>query len=568
MLVALRIRDLALIDEMEIHFDEGFTVLSGETGAGKSLIVGALGLVQGRRARPEEVRSGASSAEVEALFDISGCAPANALLASWELGSENELVLRRVLSAEGRSKAYLNGRLVTLSQIEELAGLLLTISSQREHQRLLEPRFQLDVLDQAAGLQDALAEMGERHDALVKAESSLQELLGRAREDAARLDFLSYQLKEIEGLKPGPDELAELEADLNVLRHVGRIEEISRSSEDLIYSGDRSASGLLGSAAKSLLEAARLDPRIEGISTQVREAEILVSDAAHALQKYLSALDADPDRLSALEERHEDLKQLLRKHRVSTLGEVLALAEKLRSEVDLIRNYDERLDALKSGLDESRRRAVEQARVLSEARKGHSRKLGRAVEQELKDLGLAKAKLKIRVEPEPAVEGQPRDGEVRITRRGRDRVEFILAPNPGEPELPLRSIASGGELSRVMLALHCALSGRAAAPSSIYDEVDAGVGGAVAHAVGMKLKSLASDRQVICITHLAQVAALADHHFAVRKEARAGRTVTFVEGLTGKERVDEVARMIGGPEITPRARAAARELMSLGGDTP
>jgi len=568
MLASLRIRSLALIESLDLDFSDGFTVLSGETGAGKSLLVGALGLVMGRKSSTDEVRSGAASAEVEAVFDIAGLDDVRSLLEEGDLFDGEELVLRRVISSTGRSRGYVNGRAATLAQLSSIARLLTGISSQRQYQKLLDPDFQLHVLDDSAGLSSMVENMSREYDAFVRARDEFRDFEAAAAQNSRRADYLQYQLRELKAAAFHSGELEEIDNELSVLKHVVRIEELVRSSERDLYSSRRSASELISAACRNLEEAAGLDAGLEQIAQQAVEARIIVEDAAQSLSKYTSSLEADPARLEQLELRHEELGALMRKHCVDSLEELQKSMDATAAELDDIENYDEKLSVLESRYHDAVDSAYAVALKLSAKRKKAAAVLSRKIEAEFKDLGLQKARIRVAVvsgagdEEKPAPEKEKKAASLEAT--GIDSVEFMFRPNEGEPEFPLKDIASGGELSRVMLALDQALATKSGPATSVYDEVDAGIGGAVAHAVGLKLRSLSRSRQIICITHLPQVAALAQHHYSVFKHSRDKRTITGVRALSEEKRVEEVARMIGGARISSSALAAARDLMSHG----
>jgi len=568
MLVSLRIRSLALIESLDLEFSTGFTVLSGETGAGKSLVVGALGLVLGRKSSTDEVRSGADSAEVEAMFDIDGLDDVRSVLEDGDLFQGDELVLRRVISSTGRSRGYVNGRAATLAQMSSIARLLTGISSQRQYQKLLDPDFQLHVIDESSGLSSMVEAMASEYDVFVRARDEFRNFKATAAENSRKADYLQYQLKELKAAAFHSGELEEIDNELSVLKHVVRIEELVRSSERELYSSRRSASELISTACRNLEEAAGLDAGLEQIAQQAVEARIIVEDAAQSLGKYTSSLEADPVRLEQLELRHEELGRLMRKHGVDSLEELQKHMNATAAELDDIDNFDEKLKKLESRYNDAVDSAYALALKLSSKRKKHAAVLSRKIEAEFRDLGLEKAGIRVAVirnagdgdKVDPGVEKK----SAALEATGIDSVEFMFRPNEGEPEFPLKDIASGGELSRVMLALDQALATRSGPATSVYDEVDAGIGGAVAHAVGRKLRSLASSRQIICITHLPQVAALAQHHYSVFKRSRGKRTITGVSALSDEKRIEEVARMIGGAQISSSALEAARDLMSHG----
>lgn len=562
MLTVLRVKNLAIIDESEVEFGPGLNVVTGETGAGKSILVGALRLVLGARGRPELVRTGADRAEVEALFEVAQGAPVRARLAA--LGFElegDELVVRRVVLASGRSRAYVNGRLATATQLAELAAGLVDISSQHQHHSLVDSATHLDFLDAFAGLSVGRARMAEAHGALVVVVRRLAELEERLRAREEREDFLRFQLGEVERLDPEPDELERLRTERERLHHAERLVGAAKAAEQRLYSGDRALCDELSRISQSLGEAAALDPAFAPLAERVETALTELEEVARDLAGYGDGLEEDPDRLEELEGRLAALQRLVRRHGGS-LEEVLAFREAAEAELAEL----DQADGVRAALEEERSRALatarEEAQGLSTARHAAAAELGVAMTAELAELGMGQARVEVAVAPlarggapELAVDG------ARLTATGLDRAEFLIAPNPGEQPRPLRKVASGGELSRALLALKRVLAQVGPAGLYVFDEVDSGVGGAVAEVIGRKLAQVARHHQVLCITHLPQVAAYGQRHFVVEKEVREGRTYSELRRVEGPAREEEVARMAGGVEITDATRLLAAELL-------
>ncbi len=580
MLVSLAVRDFVLIDGLTLELGDGLNVLSGETGAGKSILVDALALVLGGRARPEVVRTGCDHAEVEALFDLSRVPHLAAQLVEAGLeGDGPELVVRRVVSASGRSKAFVNGRLVPASQLATLVRGLVDVSSQHESQTLCDAGTHAVLLDAYAGL-------GPLRDALAKEVSSILALdaevaEAKARIDAlrAREDFLRFQLHELDELDPRPGEERELETSRAKLRHADKLASTTRRAADRLDDGEDSILDALRRIASDLAHAAELDESLAPIGRTIEGAIAELTEAARDLARYGDDVDADPARLAEVEERLFKLQRLLRKHGPTT-EELLAHRASLADELAALDGVDDRL-AEKQGLREAMvARATEQARKLSDARRKAARALGDAIAVELASLAMGRARIVVDVAPLESAESEATEAlrvalddgtHARLTRGGIDRVEIMIAPNPGEDPRPLRKIASGGELSRALLAVKRVLASPRdpsiavtahSAGMYVFDEVDSGVGGAVAEAIGRKIADVAKHHQVLCITHLPQIASFADVHFSVRKrEADGGRTVSEVRRLDAKARIEELARMLGGATITATTRKAAEEML-------
>lgn len=559
MLTALRVRDLVLIEALDLDLHGGFSVMTGETGAGKSILVGAIGLALGARGRAELVRAGAEAAEVEALFDVRDEPDVRRRLAEagWEVSEE--ILVRRVLSKEGRSRCWVNGHPVPQAMLSELARGLAELSSQHEHHALADPGTHLFALDAFGKLDAKRAAVAEAHAAVVAAAAEVARLaaLGAARAD--RLALLRHRQGELEALAPKRGEEADLRAEVAVLRGASRLLEAARGGEEALYSGEGAAVEVVASAAARLREAAEVDPTLGPVATQLQEAQALVEDAADQLRRYADRLEADPGRLAWVEDRLAAFQKLRR-----LLGEreadLVDLLEDLRRQATEIESHDELATEAARARDSAHAVAAELARALTAKRKATARTLAKAFQRELSDLGMGGARIEVSVAP--AEPGEPSVDGARLSPTGVDRVEFLIAPNAGEPARPLARIASGGELSRAALALKRALAGVGPVGTSVFDEVDAGISGAVADMVGRKLLEVSRHHQVLSVTHLPQVAALADAHFKVVKAKRRDRTVTEVVRLDDEARVEEIARMISGSRVTERARAAAAELIA------
>jgi DNA repair protein RecN (Recombination protein N) len=560
LLAQLTVRNVVLIERLVLELASGFNVVTGETGAGKSMVVDALSLVLGGRARPDLVRGGADEAEVEALFELLPASRAAAKLEAAGIPGERELVVRRVVLAEGRSRAYVNGRLCTASQLAEIAADLCDIASQHESVSLTDPSTHVDYLDAFGRLEGDRLQVAERVDALAAVQRELESVSAQERGRVEREDFLRWQLREIDELDPRDGEETELEHERARLRHAGKLQSATRRAAERLYEGEAAICDELASLGAELDQAAAIDGSLTPLARTVESSRAELSDAARALARYAESVEASPGRLAEVEERAFRLQKLLRKHGPATT-DLLAHRASLGLELASLASASERVSELEGEKVRQAAEAGVAARALSRRRRDAAEKLADAIGRELSLLGMGRARVIVDVQPTASAgEALLVDG-ARLTRTGIDRVEFLIAPNRGEEPRPLRRIASGGELSRALLALKRVLAEKGPAGTYVFDEVDAGVGGAVAEVIGRSIADIARHRQVVCITHLPQIAALADAHFVVDKTETRGRTSTTVKRLTPSERVEEIARMIGGIKVGDAARRAAAELL-------
>lgn len=560
MLSCLRIRDLAIIDELELELGAGLNVLTGETGAGKSILVSALELVLGGKSRGELVRTGAKAAEVEALFDVSEDIAVRQQLQALDINVEEELVVRRVLSNCGRSRAFVNGQLATQQVLARLTRGLTDISSQHEHHTLTDPSTHLGFLDAFAGVSPLRQQVSRAYHALKQAEEQLADFERRIREREARLDLLSSQVDEIESAALRPGEDVELEQTCTRLRSVDTLLRLTGKAADQLYEQDGSVLSGLASVSRRVAEAASLDSSLAGIASQLDVLRSQLDDTARQLGRQLASLRPEPEALQRTEERLYLLSKLKRRYGGSVESVRSHLAS-CRAELDELSEQVSTREALEGEQARALSGAASQARQLSTARRAAATQLAAAISAELASLGMGGARIHVELSPlegdstEIAVDG------ARLSADGLERVEFLLAPNRGEEARPLSRIASGGELSRAMLAVKCVLADLGPAGMYVFDEVDSGIGGGMAEVIGRKIRSVAQHRQVLCITHLPQIAVFADQHFKVEKVVRGERTLSTVRRLTRKEQQEEIARMLGGLKITAKTRAAARELL-------
>ncbi len=560
MLLCLRVKNLAIIDSLEVELPAGLNVLTGETGAGKSILVTALSLVLGRRAAPEMVRTGASEAEVEALFDVSDHAAVRERAREMGIDADDELVLRRVIQGSGRTRAFVNGRLASASQLAELAKGLCDISSQHEHHTLVDAASHVHFLDAFAELGPLVEQMNQAHRTLSEAHARLREHSERSDKRHEREDLLRYQIREIEELDARPGEQAELAEERERLRHAERLAELSGQAEDALYARDEAVCSELARILRSVEEAAALDPRLNKLAEQLASAHRELEDVARELGAYGRSVVHDSGRLSAVEERLDALSRIARKYGGS-IESALAHKQRSQDELDTLEHGAEHRKRLEQEWSSAAAAAREIAERLSAGRKAAASKLGREVSRELKSLAMGDATITVEVEAAKGRDGELAVDGARLSSTGIDRVEFLIATNPGETPRPLSKIASGGELSRAMLALKRVLAGLGPGGLYVFDEVDSGVGGAVAEVIGRKIREVSQHHQVICITHLAQIAVYADAHYRVQKSIEKGRTRSDIVRLSADEEREEIARMLGGIEISKETRAAAREML-------
>ncbi len=568
MLLELHIRDFAIIDRLDLEFGPGLTLLTGETGAGKSIIVDALALVLGDRADPALVRAGAPQAVVEAVFDLNGAPPETARRLA-ELGLEAEdglLILRREVQAGGRSLGRLNGRTVPASVLQQVGRRLVDIHGQTENLSLLRPAEQLELLDRYGGLEPARQEFAGLVQRYRRLRAEIDGLRRALADRDRRLELLEFQVNEIRSarLQPGEEERLTEEH-----RRLSNAEEIRRRAEAAYAAlrqgrpGRPPALDLLAEAALELKALAEFDRGLEPYLSELTDVTERLADLARALRAYAEGVEADPARLAEVEERLKLIDRLKRKYG-PTVADILAYAEKAGAELEQTLTGEERLAELEAELAELRAELALRAGELSRCRREAARRLEAAVGSELEALKLGHARLEVSfgTEPAPEDEGLPAEGgTAAFDPTGIDRVEFLVATNPGEPLRPLAKVASGGETARLMLALKVVLAEADPVPTLVFDEVDVGIGGRSGQVVGETLWRLGRHHQVLCVTHLPQVAAFADDHLAVGKELAQGRAAVRVRRLAEAERVAELAAMLGGD--TAANRRSAGELLAI-----
>ncbi len=552
MLTRLHIRNLAVLDEIELDLAPGFSALTGETGAGKSMLVDALALALGERADTTAVRAGAPRAEVTAVFDIGRMPTVGAWLGERDLDTSQECQVRRVLAPEGRSRGYINGQQVPLELLRELGEQLIEICGQHAHQSLVRRATQREILDAHGNHGSLLANMARTYEAWSAVEAERKSLAAGQRDRQARQDLVGYQVRELEALNLQQGDVEALEQERLLLANIGRISAGLTMALDRLYDAEEaSAHDLMGLALREVQALASLDPQLSGAVEALEQSRIQLCEASDQLRRRCASMEPDPLRQDAVESRLASVHDLARKHR--TEPEVLwELSGKLSTELAELTASDSRLDAIDEVSRRLRDSLGQAADALHAARVTAARSLAKAVTGNLRSLGMAGSAFLVEIGSLPVENVGP---------TGADEIEFRVSTNAGQAPQPIAKIASGGELSRLSLAIQVVAMTSHGAPTLVFDEVDAGIGGGVAEIVGQCLKRLSSQRQVLCVTHLAQVASQADHHFAVAKSAIGKATRTSVQELDAGARVDEVARMLGGITITERTRDHAKEML-------
>ncbi|ADC48364.1 DNA repair and genetic recombination [Alkalihalophilus pseudofirmus OF4] len=566
MLVELSIKHFAIIDELTIPFEKGLTVLTGETGAGKSIIIDAIGLLLGGRGSAEFVRHGEKRAEIEGLFSIENHHPV--IRKAQELGidvQDDMFVLRRDITAQGKSICRINGKLVTLGILREIGGGLVDIHGQHEHQALLQAEHHLGMLDSYAksDLAQAKAEYKSIFERASALEKQVKHLSHNEQEMAQRIDLLTYQLKEINEAKLEPEEDRLLTEERFKLANSEKLFQSLNDSYGNLY-GDGKGLDYLMNAMMHLEEAASVDKNLAPLHESISNCYYLIEESTFTIRDQVDGVEFDPNRLDFIESRLNDIQRLKRKYG-ENVEDILEYASKIEEELDTILHKDDRVLQLQQELDTAWHDLYVEGKAITDIRKKAAKHLTKAIHKQLKALYMEKTVMDIRIEPKPPTKSSPTiDGkQVAFGPEGMDQVEFYLSTNPGEPMKPLSKTASGGEISRIMLALKSIFQTHQQITSVIFDEVDTGVSGRVAQAIAERIHAIAMGSQVLCITHLPQVAAMADTHLYIAKHEKEDRVHTSVTPLELDEKVDEIARMISGVEVTDLTKQHARELLDL-----
>ncbi|MEO8596193.1 MAG: DNA repair protein RecN [Candidatus Solibacter sp.] len=553
MLLELVVENYAVVERLRVHFHSGLNLLTGETGSGKSIVVDALGLLLGGRASAEMVRTGAARARVAGIFEVRDQAAVRRLLepAGLEI-EEGELLIEREILASGKSRAFVGSRPVAVAVLKELAPLLGDIHGQHDQQLLFSPDAQRDMLDAFAANRPLLDSVAGIYHQWRAATAELEELERNEQEKLRLLDLWSFQRKEIETASLQPGEDTQLENERRVLQNVQKLQESAAAAYDAIYENPESAVSLTRIAARRIEELCRIDSSLDPLREHLKSAELSMQEAAYTLRDYLGGLEASPARLEEVENRLEAIARLKRKYGQS-IDEILAFLAEVRTQIAGVESAGERMEQLRKQRKTLTADFEKAAAALSDSRKAAARKLEKRVEAELAQLAMERTVFRVAI---AAAAWSP---------AGADHAEFLVSPNLGEEPKPLEKVASGGEISRIALALKTCLAGPKTSTQRtlVFDEVDSGVGGSAAEGVGRRLKKLASGNQVICVTHLPQIASFADHHYRVEKQESRGRTVAVIEELDTDARTREVGRMLSGQKLTPEALKNAEQLIKM-----
>ncbi len=567
MLKSLSIRNYALISEISLELSPGLVIITGETGAGKSILIDALGLILGTRASAEEVRSGAEKAIVEAVFDVSGNKRVKALCKENDVECPDELVVRREVSAKGQSRCFVSDSPVPLTLQKQIGELLVDLHGQHEHQSLLRTEMHGGMLDDFGGLEGMVEEFSRSFLAYREKTRELENLRQRERHLRDKKEFFDFQIREIDAVSPRPGEEDALERELKILENAERLFGSTGSIYEILYEGEKSIRDQLVLVRNQLLHLAEIDDRFKEAAGECESAEAVINELARFIQGYNAKVEFNPERLEELRERLGRLA-LLKKKYGGTLASVIEHREQIGREVALAENFEEVIARLQADSDAVQAACAALAQRLSAKRHDVSRRIEKGIVDELKHLGIQNGQFQVQIAQDELDDEDASTAFVRVGRkrlklnpRGYDTVEFLVSTNLGEDPKPLVKVASGGEVSRIMLALKSILAKSDRLPLMVFDEIDVGVSGRIAQEVGRSLKSLSAFHQVIAITHLPQIAGLADVHFVVTKSEQKGRTTTSVQQLTLDGQVEEVARLMSGAEVTEAGLASARELM-------
>ena len=573
MLKSLLIKNYALIEEVEVEFESGLNIITGETGAGKSILIDALSLVLGDRANSDVIRRGAEKAVVEALFDVSGNRRVKSFIQAQDLEIQDDLILRREISAKGHNRCFVNDTPVTLSMMQSLGDMLVDLHGQHDHQSLLRTETHIDLLDDFGGLAGLKEEYEASYGRLTLLFTELEVLQSKERLLRERKDLYEFQIQEIDALTPQRGEEETLETELRILENSEKLFEATSNLHQLLYEGEQAVYDQIVLARNQLEDLSRIDKAFEEIRNECASAVAIISEVAKFIQSYNSKIEFNPERLEQIRDRLGKLA-LLKKKYGGSVDAVIEHREKIGQEFALAENFEGEIAKLNDRIEAERRVCSAAAQRLSSKRREHVGKINGSVASELAKLGISNARFDVRIENRAVGKSngtpQPARAYVKLgrefydaTTKGIDLVEFYISTNLGEELKPLVKVASGGEISRIMLALKTILAKSERLPLLIFDEIDVGVSGRIALAVGKSLKTLSQFHQVVAITHLPQIAGLADTHFIVEKTEREKRTRTRLRKLELGERVEEVAKLMSGSQVTDAGLRGARELMGL-----
>lgn len=567
MLKTLLIKDYALIENIEVKFEKGLNIITGETGAGKSILIDAMGLLLGERASTEVVRKGTEKSIVEGIFDVASNKKVKDFCSVNELDFADDLIVRREVSLKGTNRCFLNDSPVTLNLIKEVGDLLVDLHGQHEHQSLLRTETHIELLDNFANLESRLSEYSKHYLELTALQKELKELLEKESALKEKQELFRFQIKEIDAVDPQIDEEEKLEQELNILENSEKLLSITSEIYSSLYENEDSITDQLGAVKHKLFEIERIDKSFSETLSNFDSASALLNEVSQFVRSYKDRIDLDPEKLDEIRARLGSII-LLKKKYGGTVGSVIEHREKIGSEFELAENFAQRIKDLQKQIDSSRKSCGKIAKKISSERISISKKVKKEVEAALKHLGISDSQFEVRITNQTAESGFENyiivdSKKYSYNSLGIDEVEFYISTNAGEDVKPLVKVASGGEISRIMLALKSTLAKTDKLPILIFDEIDTGVSGRIAQKVGQTLKELASLHQIIAITHLPQIAGFADVHFAVEKRKTADRVVSSIRKLDLQKRIEEVAKLMSGEEITEAALKGARELMNI-----
>jgi DNA repair protein RecN (Recombination protein N) len=565
MLKSLKVKDYALIESVEVEFSAGLNIITGETGAGKSILIDALGLLLGERASSEVIRTGAGKAIVEGIFDLSSNRKIVNLLNKNDLDNSDELIMRREISSKGANRCFINDSPVSLSLLKEFGELLVDLHGQHEHQSLLRTETHIDFLDEISNLEEELNLYKESFGKLQKLQSELRELRNKESLLNEKREIYEFQIKEIDAVAPQLNEDEELLNELNILENSERLMELTASVYGQLYDSENSVTDILGNIKAEIEELLEIDKTFGEVSGEIDSIIALVNDISSFIRNYKDKIDIEPTRLEELRTRLVSINRLKKKYG-GTVEAVISHREKIGKEFDIAGNFDAHILSLEKEIKVTAEKAGELAMTCSAKRKASARKAEKEIVEALKYLGIEKASFIIGISSENSVADNNyviyNREKIKADNRGIDNVEFFISTNTGEKEKPLAKVASGGEISRIMLALKGILAKSDKLPLLIFDEIDTGVSGRIAQKTGKALKRLSLFHQIISITHLPQIAALADQHYVVEKTDAGERVKSLIRKLSDEERVVEVAKLMSGEDITESSLSGARELMN------
>lgn len=567
MIKSLQVKDYALIEHVHVEFGPGLNIITGETGAGKSILIDAMSLLLGERASTEVVRKDASKSVVEGIFDVELNKKVKKILEENEIEFFPELIMRREISVKGSNRCFINDTPVSLSLIKDIGNLLVDLHGQHEHQSLLRTETHIEFLDEYGSYEAQLIEFSGLYRQLSKLTSELKSLKERETILREKRDLYAYQIKEIDNTAPEDGEEEKLNEELNILENSEKLLELTSSIYESLYDAENSVNDQLGVIKDEVKELSGIDKSFTDISAEVDSVLALINDISKFIRDYKSRVDIDPEHIGKIRERLGTLN-LLKKKYGGSVKAVIEHREKIGREFDLAENYSENITKLETEINELRKACGASAEIISKKRKDVAKKIQKEVKEALGFLGIPDSEFSVKINQSAAEENSDNfvlssGKKYKANNSGYDEVEFFISTNLGEDPKPLIKVASGGEVSRIMLALKTILAKNDKLPLLIFDEIDTGVSGRIAQKVGQALKSLAAFHQIISITHLPQIAALADHHYSVEKKVNEERVVSSISKLNDNERIKEVAKLMSGEKITEASLSSAKELMGL-----